>query len=110
MDSLIVGVCHVHVFLRHSGGPRDKRRIFKSIKQRLRNQGCSVTEPPSENPKHGSIGFAFAGSDHGTVQKVIDDGLQFFLGFEITSDQEVFDYSYERKEQPFENERFSEGE
>lgn len=110
MDSLFVGVCHVHVFVRHAGGLKDKRRIFKSIKQRLRNRGFSVTELPSENPKHGSIGFSFAGADHGAVQKMIEEGLQLFMGLEIISDQDVFDYSYEQKEQPFESERFPEGE
>ena len=110
MDSLNVGVCQVHVFLRHARSFKDKQQIFRSLKQKLRNQGFSVTELACENKKFGTLGFVYAGKDYATVENTLKEGLKLFLGLEVTSDQEVFDYAYERNEEPVESERFPDGE
>jgi uncharacterized protein YlxP (DUF503 family) len=96
MLNLFVGVAHISLNLRHSRSLKDKRQVFKSLTQKLRNQGFSVTEAPQgDNIKQGSLGLAYVGTKASVVETALREGLRMFIGdFEvIDSRSEIFDYS-----------------
>ncbi len=109
MDALKVGVCQVHLFLRHAQNLKDRRQILNGLKQKLKNQGFTVSEHPSDNPKHANIGFAFAGYDTGTVEHAIEEGLRLFWGLENTVTREIFDFPFEQSTEIPVSERFPDG-
>ena len=97
MFQLIVGVGRVSLRFRHARSLKEKRNATKSLVQRLRNQGFSVTEAgDADEVKQGTIGFAFAGSSQAMVVKALDEALRPFLegNFEIMGkNRDIFDYS-----------------
>ena len=93
---LFVGVCQITLLFRHARSLKDKRNTMKSLTQKLKNRGFSVTQCAfAELPKQGALGFTFAGNSKGMVDQALDDGLRLFVGdFEISSKRkDVFDYS-----------------
>ena len=101
-NPLIVGVAHVELYFRHARSLKDKRQVLKSIKQKLKNQGFSVSECGHvDNHKQGNLGFAFAGHQHTQVKKAILDAMELFIGeMEVLRvEKDIFDYSYEKEEQ-----------
>lgn len=96
MPSLVVGICHVTMFLRFSRSLKDKRQILLSLKQKLRNEGFSVAELGyTDSPKSGSLGFTYVGSDAAYVDRVLDEALRLFVGnCEVVNvERDVFDYA-----------------
>ena len=102
MHSFFVGICHVVLYLRHAQTLKDKRQFVQGIKQKLRNQGFSVTECGySDVPKQASIGFSYSGSSHSYVQKMVDDGARLFEHLEVTHlKKEVYDSQDEAEYEP----------
>lgn len=101
MEQLFVGVGQVSLFMRQSRSLKDKRSVVKSIIQKLRNEGFSVTEcAHSEETKRASLGFTFAGSSHDFVKTKMDETARIFIGdFEILRNQhDIFDYGGEEFE------------
>ena len=96
MLGLIVGVGYVTLYIRHARGLKDKRHVIKGLRHRLEKLGFSVSETGSpDNPKQGSLGFAYAGNNHAEVERQLKEGRDLFFGnFEvIQDDSEVFDYA-----------------
>lgn len=94
--SLIIGVGQVSLYLRHARTLKDKRNVLKSIIERLRNMGFTVTECAyQEEARQGSLGFAYVGATTDAVQQALEKGMRFFIGdFEIVSTHtDIFDYS-----------------
>jgi uncharacterized protein YlxP (DUF503 family) len=88
--------------MRHARTLKDKRNILKSLEQRLKNLGFSVTELAHlDTPKQASLGFVYVGRQQGHVERVLDDGLQLFVGdFEVADvDRDVFDYTHLKNRQ-----------
>ena len=109
MYSLIVGVGQVSIHMRHARGLKEKRNVLKSLKQRLKNRGFSVSETGfHDDPKTGSLGFSYCGNDHAQVEAQLDEALGLFFGdYELTSkDKDVFDYSYSEGELEFNEEKY----
>jgi len=85
--------------IRHAHSLKDKRNIIKSLVQRLKNRGFTVTEcndaESPENPKFATVGFAYVGSTKGAVDKALDDGFRLFVGdYEVVGqDRELTDFS-----------------
>ena len=101
MFRLMVGVGHVSLLFRHARSLKDKRQILKSITQKLRNQGFSVTESGfSDEPKRGSLGFSYVANNPTSTGKAMDDAMKLFVGdFEVLeTKRDVFDYSGEGEE------------
>lgn len=100
MFHLVVGVAHVSLLFRQARTLKDKRQIIKSLTQKLRNLGFSVTEAGfSDEPRRGSVGFSYVASHPTLLNKAMDDGLKLFVGnFEVLqTKRDVFDYSDEEE-------------
>lgn len=96
--SFKVGVAHVSLLFRHARSLKDKRQVIKSLTQRLKNLGFSVSETAfADEPKRGSLGFSFVSSEASTVTRALDEAFRLFVGdFEVLDTQRsVFDYSGE---------------
>lgn len=103
MNHLIVGVCQVTLLLRHARTLKDKRHVMKSLSERLRNRGFSVSEYANADvPRHGNLGFAYVGGSQTAVLQAIDEGMRLFVGdFEVLdANRDVFDYT-EREDQNY---------
>lgn len=101
MEQLFIGVGQVSLFLRQSRSLKDKRSVVKSLIQKLKNEGFSVTEcAHSEQTKRASLGFTFAGNSHDFVKTKMDETSRILIGdFEILRNQhDIFDYSGEEFE------------
>lgn len=102
-SSLFVGIGQVDILIRYARSLKDKRKIFQSLKQRLRNDGFSVVEyGPVESPKQGTLGVAYVGRSHAEVEQAFDRAAPYFLGdFEVISrTKEILDYASEIPDEP----------
>ncbi len=98
MVNLIVGVGKVTIYLRHAQSLKDKRNVLKSLKERLKNLGFSVSECAyQDNPKRGALGFACVSGETSQVGHALYEAFRLFLGdYEVLDTQrEIFDYSGE---------------
>lgn len=96
MFDLKIGVGQVSLRMRHAQSLKDKRKVVQSLVQKLRNLGFSVTQSGhDDNPKQGSIGFAYAGSTHAQVNQALDEMERLLIGdFDVLEvNREVVDYS-----------------
>jgi uncharacterized protein YlxP (DUF503 family) len=77
MGSAVVGVQIVRLRMEGNRSLKDKRRVIKSLKDRLGNTfNLSVAElEPTEFPELGSIGMASIGSDALVVEQVLARAL-----------------------------------
>lgn len=104
MSHLWIGVGKVSLHFRHARSLKDKRNWLKSIEQKLRNAGFSVTECGfQDNEKRGIVGFSYASDEAPNVDQAMDKAIRFFEGdFEIIqADRDVFDYSEMKDEEEF---------
>lgn len=100
-DSLFVGIGRVSARFRHAQSLKDKRQILKSVKQKLKNIGFSVSEcGHRESPKLGMVGYAITGHESGEVNKFLDsaDELLFAELEVLQKDRDVMDYGFEKEE------------
>ena len=71
---MIVGSLRVRLLLRESGSLKDKRRVVRSIKDRLKNAfDVSVAEVEEQDHRQLAVlGFAMVGSDARHVRSTLD--------------------------------------
>ncbi len=74
-----VGVCQVQLFLPENHSLKGKRRVLKSLIQRLKNKfNLSVAETGfQDNWQQAVLGFAVLSSDHALVNRALDKILDF---------------------------------
>jgi uncharacterized protein len=98
MADFVVGVGKVTLHIRHAQSLKDKRRVVQSLVQKLRNEGFSVTETTyADDPKRGSLGYAFAGSGAAFVRRKLEEADRFLIGdFTVLEHhRDVLDYGSE---------------
>ena len=77
---MIVGVLSTRVFIGQSQSLKDKRRVIKSLKDRVRNKfNVSVAETGmQDNRQNAVIGIAMVGSDRRYVNSNLSAIVNFF--------------------------------
>lgn len=96
MYELRFGLGQFSIRVRHAQSLKDKRKVMQSLVQKMRNLGFSVTQSAhDDNPKQGSIGFAYAGRDHGQVEAALGEIDRLLIGdFDVLEvNKEIVDYS-----------------
>jgi len=80
---MIVGTLEVEVFIPEANSLKDKRRVLKSLKDRLRVRfNVSVAETaPTETWRRATIGIATVGSDSRQVNSILSNVMNFLVGF-----------------------------
>lgn len=92
---MVVGVLSIKVVMRQSRSLKDKRRIIKSLKDRIRNKfNASVAEIGMQNNRQSSvIGVSIIGSDrryiNGALSNIINI-LDFYPQAELVDYQVEF--------------------
>lgn len=92
---LVVGVGYASLLFRHAQSLKDKRQVLKSVSQKLKNLGFSVTEcGHADEIKRGELGFVFAGHGVRYVQEQLDHAMNLFVGdyHVVSSKKDVFRY------------------
>ena len=78
---LVVGVGYASFLFRHAQSLKDKRQVLKSLSQKLRNLGFSVTEcGHADEIKRGELGFVYAGHDVRHVDEQMSSAMNLFVG------------------------------
>ena len=93
--SLFVAVGQVTLLMRYARTLKEKNKVMQSLKQKLRNQGFSVTESAYvEIPQRGSLGFTYSASTMADANAALDNAEKLFEGdFEVLAmNRDVFDY------------------
>ena len=101
---LVVGVGYVSLLFRHAQSLKDKRQVLRSLSQKLKNSGFSVTECGyADDIKRGELGFTFAGHGIRYVQEQLDSAMFLFAGdyHVVTSKKDVFRYDELVKDDEF---------
>ncbi len=105
MYSLVIGVCHVVLRLRHTKSLKEKRAVTKSLIDRLRNLGfstveCGQRENLSANLREAHLGFTFAGTSTEGVSKILESSRRLFVGdYEVLKvDKEIYRYEPEESD------------
>ena len=80
---MVVGILSIKVVMRSSRSLKDKRRIIKSLKDRIRNKfNVSVSEiEDQDNHKCSKIGVAMVGTDRQYVNSALSSLINFFRFF-----------------------------
>jgi len=80
---MVVGILSIKVVMRSSRSLKDKRRIIKSLKDRIRNKfNVSVSEiEDQDNHKCSKIGVAMMGTDRQYVNSRLSSIMGFFRFF-----------------------------
>ncbi|GAX62353.1 hypothetical protein SCALIN_C29_0142 [Candidatus Scalindua japonica] len=80
---MIVGTLNIKVVMRGSRSLKDKRRIIKSLKDRIRNKfNVSVSETGSQdNLRSSEISVAMVGTDRQYVNSALSSLINFFRFF-----------------------------
>lgn len=91
---MIVGVLSIKVFMRQSRTLKDKRRIIKSLKDRIRNKfNVSISETGmQDNRQLAVIGVAMVASGRRFVNGTLSSVIDFFS---IHPQVELLDYDME---------------
>ncbi len=98
MTEFVVGVGRVTLHIRQAQSLKDKRRVLQSLKQKMRNEGFSVTESGhADEPKRGSLGYAFAGSSPAFVRQRLEEVDRMLVGdfVVVEHNKDVVDYGGE---------------
>ena len=80
---MVVGILSIKVVMRSSRSLKDKRRIIKSLKDRIRNKfNVSVSEiEDQDNHKCSKIGVAMVATDRQYVNRRLSSIMSFFRFF-----------------------------
>lgn len=80
---MVVGTLSIRIAIRSSRSLKDKRRIIKSLKDRIRNKfNVSISETDEQdNYKSSKIGVAMVGTDRQYVNSVLSSLVNFFRFF-----------------------------
>ena len=76
---MIIGVVQVHLLIRESRSLKDKRRVIKSLKDRLAGRfNISIAEVgANEAHQQANIGVAMVSNDHTHVQGALSQVVAF---------------------------------
>ena len=91
---MVVGTLSIKIAIRSSRSLKDKRRIIKGIKDRIRNKfNVSISETDAQdNHKCSVISVAMVGTDRQYVNSVLSSIINFFRFFPQV---ELVDYELE---------------
>lgn len=80
---MVIGSLSIKIAIRSSRSLKDKRRIIKSVKDRIRNKfNVSISETEAQdNHKYSVIGVAMVGTDRQYVNSVLSSLVNFFRFF-----------------------------
>ncbi len=80
---MVLGTLSIKVVMRSSRSLKDKRRIIKSVKDRIRNKfNVSISETGSQdNLKCSEISVAMVGTDRQYVNSTLSSLINFFRYF-----------------------------
>ena len=104
---MVVGVCHIGLFIHGSQSLKDKRQTLKKVIDGARNRfNVSVSEVGSQDLwQKAEIGISVVGSDAAVINSVVDRLINFIEGLhaaEITDhDMEFINYSLEGKDKKY---------
>jgi len=93
-----VGIGRVSLFFRQARSLKDKRSVLQKLKQKLRNEGFSVTECGyQEDMKRAFLGFSYVASSSQHLEMVFDKAADLLLGnFEVVrKSKEVLEFELE---------------
>jgi uncharacterized protein len=93
-ESMVVGICTLELFLPNNGSLKDKRRIVKSIKDRMKHRfNISISEIDDQELWQKSVlGIACVGNDRGHIHQTLDRVISTIRGTPLV---EVIDYHLE---------------
>ncbi len=91
---MIVGVLRVELYMPYARSLKEKRKVLRSIKDRLRGSfNVSVSEVDNHDLwQRASLGISVTGSDYAHLQEIVDRMLEFLerywshLILEVSSD------------------------
>ncbi|HDY66678.1 hypothetical protein LCGC14_1700780 [marine sediment metagenome] len=91
---MVVGTLSIRIVIRSSRSLKDKRRIIKSLKDRIRNKfNVSISETNAQdNHKYSIISVAMVGTDRQYVNSTLSSLMNFFRFFPQI---ELVDYELE---------------
>ncbi|MDR4503887.1 MAG: DUF503 domain-containing protein [Candidatus Scalindua sp.] len=80
---MIIGTLNIDVIIVSSRSLKDKRRVIKSLKDRIRNKfNVSISETGSQdNLKYSTISVAMVGTDRQYVNSTLSSLINFFRFF-----------------------------
>lgn len=93
-DDAVVGVLNIRLVIRSANTLKDKRRIIKSLKDRVKNNfNVSVSEIGTlDHCQYSRLGIAMVGNDKGYVNSVLSNLLNMFR---ISTSVELVGYHLE---------------
>lgn len=93
-DDSIVGVLNIRLVIRSASTLKDKRRIIKSLKDRVKNNfNVSISEIGAlDHCQYSRLGIAMIGNDKKFVNSTLSRLLNIFRG---TTSFELVDYQLE---------------
>lgn len=93
-NDTVVGVLNVRLVIRSANTLKDKRRIIKSLKDRIKNNfNVSISETGTlDNCQYSKLGIAMVGNDTNYVQSVLSGLINLFHRLTFV---ELVDYNLE---------------
>lgn len=93
-DNAVVGILNIRLVIRSANTLKDKRRIIKSLKDRVKNNfNVSVSEIGTlDHCQYSRLGIAMVGNDKGYVNSVLSNLLNMFR---ISTSVELVGYHLE---------------
>ncbi|HHT9129576.1 MAG TPA: DUF503 domain-containing protein [Candidatus Brocadiaceae bacterium] len=93
-DNAVVGILNIRLVIRSANTLKDKRRIIKSLKDRVKNNfNVSISETGTlDHCQYSSLGIAMVGND----KRYINGALSNLINvFRTVTSVELVDYSLE---------------
>ncbi|MFN3532255.1 MAG: DUF503 domain-containing protein [Candidatus Brocadia sp.] len=93
-DDAVVGVLNIRLVIRSASTLKDKRRIIKSLKDRVKNNfNVSISEIGTlDHCQYSRLGIAMVGNDKGYVNSTLSNLLNMFR---FATSVELVDYHLE---------------
>lgn len=93
-DNAVVGILNIRLVIRSANTLKDKRRIIKSLKDRVKNNfNVSVSEIGTlDHCQYSRLGIAMVGNDKGYVNSALSNLLNMFR---ISTSVELVGYHLE---------------
>ncbi|MGQ3684030.1 MAG: DUF503 domain-containing protein [Candidatus Loosdrechtia sp.] len=93
-DNAVVGFLHIRLVMRSAGTLKDKRRIIKSLKDRLQNRfNISIAEIGSlDHCQYSELGIVMVGNDNRYVNGVLSNVIKIIRCVALV---ELVDYKLE---------------
>lgn len=93
-DNTVVGVLNIRLVMRSAGSLKDKRRIIKSLKDRIKNKfNVSISETGFlDHCQYSKLGIAMVGNDKQYVNGALSELVNIF---QYVTSVELVDYHLE---------------